>query len=55
LVWRIWYEKGTPLNELLYDWTYPLLLKANAVLDMYNAMDVAGNYLDEQELKAKVK
>jgi hypothetical protein len=31
------------------------LLKANAVLDMYGAMDIARNYLDEQDLKSKTK
>jgi hypothetical protein len=55
LAWRIWYEKGTPLHELLNDWTYEDLLKANAVLDMYGAMDIARNYLDEQDLKSKTK
>jgi hypothetical protein len=53
LVWRIWYEKGTPPHELRNEWTYEDLLKANSVLDMYGAMDIAGNYLDEQELKSK--
>jgi hypothetical protein len=55
LIWRIWHEKGTPLNELRYEWTYEDLLKANAILDMYGAMDIARNYLDEQEVKAKTK
>jgi hypothetical protein len=55
LVWRIWHEKGTPLKELLYEWTYEDLLKANAVLDMYNAMETAMNYFDEQELKSQTK
>jgi hypothetical protein len=55
LLWRIWYEKGTPLNELRYEWTYEDLLKANAILDMYVAIDTARNYFDEQELKAQAK
>jgi hypothetical protein len=40
---------------LRYEWIYEDLLKANAILDMYAAMDIARNYLDEQELKNKVK
>ena len=34
MIWRIWLEKGTPLNEMKNEWTYVDLLKANALLDM---------------------
>lgn len=33
-IYRIWLKKGTPLNELNYEWTYEDIIKANAVLDM---------------------
>ena len=41
LLWRIWLKKGTPLNELKYDWTYIDLLKANALLDMEETNEIA--------------
>lgn len=34
MIWRIWIEKGTPLDELKNKWTYPDLLKANDLLNM---------------------
>jgi hypothetical protein len=55
MIWRVWHDKGTPLNELRYEWTYPDLLKANAILDMYGAMDTARNALDERDLKGAGK
>jgi len=51
LVWRIWYEKGVPLDELRYKWTYPDLLKANAILDMNQSITIADNRYTELELK----
>ncbi|MDR2952564.1 MAG: hypothetical protein LBU82_04895 [Treponema sp.] len=51
MVWRVWYEKGTPLDEILYRWTYPDLLKANAVLDMYQAYKIADDAYMEEKLK----
>jgi hypothetical protein len=33
-----------------YEWTYPDLLKANAILDMYGAMELVKGVLDEQDL-----
>ncbi len=41
LIWRIWMTKGTPLSELRWQWTYPDILKANAILDYQEAYDLA--------------
>lgn len=51
MIWRIWREKGTPLDELRYQWTYPDLLHANAVLDMHSDMNTAMDALFEHEAK----
>jgi hypothetical protein len=40
-LWRIWTKKGTPLNELKYQWTYPDILKALAIMDMEDDYDCA--------------
>jgi len=51
LIWRIWQEKGTPLDELRYKWTYEDLLHATAVLDMDSDMRTALDGLQEIENK----
>jgi len=51
LLWRVWLEKGVPLNELKYEWTYPDLLEANAVLDMYSSHEIANEALTDEEFK----
>jgi hypothetical protein len=51
LIWRIWQEKGTPLDELRYKWTYEDLLHANAILDMSSDMNTAMEGLFEFERK----
>jgi hypothetical protein len=53
LIWRVWYEKGTPLAELRNKWTYEDLLHANAVLDMYADMNMAQDGLLEYQRKEK--
>jgi hypothetical protein len=41
----------TPLRELRYEWTYEDLLKAAAILDMENAVSMARDWVDAQEMK----
>jgi len=53
-MWRVWKRTGTPLNEIFYEWTYEQVMKANAVLDMYDAMDIAMNQIEEPENKSGV-
>ena len=53
MIWRIWQEKGTPLNELRDQWTYEDLLHANAVFDMSQDMNTAMEGLFEFERKHK--
>jgi hypothetical protein len=50
LLWRIWQEKGTPL-DVLEKMTYEELLKANAILDMSADMNTAFDGLFEMEKK----
>jgi len=38
---------------LRYDWTYEDVMKANAILDMQQAIKLAGDFLDEQDIKNK--
>jgi len=42
---------GVSLHELRNKWTYDDVMKANAVLDMYDAMEITSNYVDERELE----
>jgi len=51
MVWRIWEAKGTPLKEIWEEWTYPDLLKANAILDMMADVEIARSALEEEELR----
>jgi hypothetical protein len=51
LIWRIWQEKGTPLDEIRHKWTYEDVLHANAVLDMSSDMNTALDGLQEFERK----
>jgi hypothetical protein len=50
-IWRIWLEKGTPLNELRHSWTYEDLMYANAILDMQADTEMALDGLLETERK----
>jgi hypothetical protein len=50
-MWRVWNEKGVPLHELKYEWTYRELLEANAVLDMYQSFEIANDAYTEKEMK----
>lgn len=50
MLWRIWQEKGTSLDELK-KYTYEELLKANAILDMAADMNTAMDGLLEFEKK----
>lgn len=47
----MWREKGVPLDELRYRWTYEDLLHANAVLDMDADIEAAVDGLIDFESK----
>jgi hypothetical protein len=51
-LWRVWSKKGTPLQELREEWTYPDLLKANAILEMEDAFETGMETLRAKENKA---
>jgi len=50
----LWYEKNVPLRELQEEWTYDDVMRANAVLDMYSAVETARESFDKAELE-KIK
>jgi hypothetical protein len=54
-IWRVWKEcnGSIPLDELRYKWTYPDLLKAMSVMDMYTSYDLAFEGHAEKERKKK--
>jgi hypothetical protein len=35
----------------MYEWTYPELLKANAVLDMFQSYEIANEAYTDKEMK----
>lgn len=47
----MWYEKNIPLREIQETWTYEDVMKANAVLDMYSAVETAREAFDKAELE----
>jgi len=47
----LWYEKNIPLREIQETWTYEDVMKANAVLDMYSAVETAREAFDKAELE----
>lgn len=51
MLWRMWKEGNVPLHELMNRWTYEELVKGNAVLDMYQSIDIAYDALMEEEMK----
>lgn len=53
-MWRIWKEQNVSLTELK-KWTYTDIIKANAILDMFQTQDVARNALDLEELEQSIK
>ena len=50
-LWRIWLKKSIPLNELRNEWTYPDILKANALLDMQEAYEMGLNQVSMEEVE----
>lgn len=50
----MWYEKNVPIRELQEEWTYDDVIRANAVLDMYSAVETAREAYDKAELE-KIK
>lgn len=53
LLWHIWKRSGVNLNELKNEWTYVDLLKAKAVLDMYDDYDAAYSEHDTMKIEGK--
>jgi len=47
----LWYEKNVPLREIQEEWTYDDVMRANAVLDMYSAVETAREAFDKAELE----
>lgn len=52
-LWRIWSEKGTSIEELRYKWTYPDVLKANAILDMQADFETGMNEIDRRDMEKR--
>ena len=44
-------QKGVPLHAIYYEWTYVEVMKANAVLDMSEAIEAARLYVEEMEVE----
>jgi hypothetical protein len=44
-----------PLHELQEEWTYDEIMRASAVLDMYNAVEIAREAYDKAEVERKQK
>ena len=40
-LWRIWMAEKVPLSELRWEWSYPDVLKALAILDYEDACNLA--------------
>jgi hypothetical protein len=49
-LWRLWLSKGIPLQELRWNWTYPDILKANAVLDFQDDYELAIDGVTQPEV-----
>jgi hypothetical protein len=47
----VWYETKAPLREIQERWAYEDVMKANAVLDMYSAVETAREAFDKLELE----
>jgi hypothetical protein len=45
----VWIDKGVSLDELRYEWSYEDIMKANAVLDMAQAINLALDLASEHE------
>lgn len=55
LIWRIWKAKNISLSELKYEWSYVDLLKANAILDYQDDLELGYLALRERESKRSHK
>jgi hypothetical protein len=45
----VWNDKGVSLDELRNEWSYEDIMKANAVLDMSQAINLAFDLVSEQK------
>jgi hypothetical protein len=45
----VWNDKGASLDELRNEWSYEDVMKANAVLDMSQAINLALDLASERE------
>ena len=48
-MWRVWKKTGTSIREIYYEWTYEMVEKANAFLDMEDAANITWEYIQEKE------